>query len=228
MKVKLPYAQVGSTKIDLQRGQRCGFEEVIYAPGKTQEQLEKICLFFIRSQRPLILTRLEEKPFRTLKKDFPNLEYNRLAKVAFFLPRKNKGKKTLKNFVLVVSAGTSDIPVAEEAVVILGCLGLPVERLYDVGVAGLDRLLVHKQILQRSSIIIVVAGMDAALSSVVSGLVRCPVIAVPTSCGYGAHFKGLAPLLSMLNSCSAGVGVVNIDNGFGAAILAAKIMKCAR
>ena len=159
-----------------------------------------------------------------LKKTFPKLKYNHLARIAFFLPETSKRRLKFSRQALIVSAGISDIPIAEEAYCLLKVLGISARRLYDVGVAGIQRLLVHKRRLRSASCIIVVAGMDAALASVVSGMVRCPVIAVPTSCGYGAHFQGLASLLAMLNSCAAGVGVVNIDNGFGAGVLAYKIL----
>lgn len=222
---KRSYVQLGFAKIDIQRNKRCGFYEIIYAPGKTREQLKKICDFFFRSKKPLVLTRLERQDYQELKKTFPRLNYSHLARIAFFLPSKLKtNKKISRHHVLIVSAGTSDMPVAEEASVMLEVLGISTRSLYDVGVAGLQRVLANKAKLRRAACIIVVAGMDAALASVVGGMVRCPVIAVPTSCGYGAHFEGLASLLAMLNSCAAGVGVVNIDNGFGAGILASKIL----
>ncbi len=224
MRAKHHYAQVGFAKIDLERARRCGIEEAIYAPGKSVSQLEKTCKFFFRSRKPLILTRLEQVVYQELKETNPYLKYNPLARIAFFLPGRTGQKQKKNSFVLVISAGTSDLPVAEEAFVTLKVLGITARKLYDVGVAGINRLLVHKRLLSRASCIIIVAGMDAALTSIVAGLVRVPVIAVPTSCGYGAHFKGLASLLTMLNSCAVGVGVVNIDNGFGAGVLAYKIL----
>lgn len=219
------YANLKFSKIDTERNRRCGFEEIIYAPGKTLEQLKEICNFFLHSRRPLILTRLEQAVYKELKTTFPKLKFNRIARVAFFLPASGYSIKRTFGRVLIVSAGTSDTPVSEEVFSILKALRVPVSRLYDVGVAGVQRLLINQNKLRKANCIIVVAGMDAALASVVAGLVKTPVIAVPTSCGYGSHFKGLASLLSMLNSCSAGVGVVNIDNGFGAAVLAAKILR---
>ncbi|MEW6008422.1 MAG: nickel pincer cofactor biosynthesis protein LarB [Candidatus Omnitrophota bacterium] len=224
MRDKFSYVQVGVAKIDIQRPRRCGIEEAIYAPGKTVSQLEKTCKFFFRFRKPLILTRLEQAVYQKLKKTNPYLKYSSLARIAFFLPEAAKKKRKIKSFVLVISAGISDAPVAEEVFVTLKVLGLRTQKLYDVGVAGINRLLAHKRLLNRASCIVVVAGMDAALTGVVAGLVKAPVIAVPTSCGYGAHFRGLSSLLTMLNSCAAGVAVVNIDNGFGAAVLAYKIL----
>ncbi len=145
------------------------------------------------------------------------LRYDPLARIAYHIPR---SRKTLRGFVVVVTGGTSDLPIAEEARMTLELLGSRTASLYDVGVAGVHRLLSQWRLLRRARVIVVVAGMEGALASVVAGLVRCPVIAVPTSVGYGAHFQGLAPLLTMLNSCVPGIGVVNIDNGFGAAYLA--------
>jgi NCAIR mutase (PurE)-related protein len=220
---KRAFAKLNCANIDIDRYRRCGFEEVVYCPGKSIAQLETICDFFLRSKRPLFLTRIEKHIYEKLKKSFPLLKYNTLARAAFF-PQKTKLKFKSNRHILIVSAGTADIPVAEEAFVTLNVLGVKARKLYDVGVAGIKRLLVNQPKLRCASCIIVVAGMDAALASVVSGLVKSPVIAVPTSCGYGAHFDGLASLLSMLNTCAAGIGVVNIDNGFGAGILAYKIL----
>jgi len=222
---KRGFHNLGFANIDTERGRRCGFEEVVYAPGKTLDQLKKICELFIRSRKSLLLTRLEETNFEKLRVVLPQLRFNPIARVAFFLPRAVKPANKNSTHVLIISAGTSDMAVSEEARVTLEVLGVKVRKLYDVGVAGIQRLLSNKSKLRRASCIIVVAGMDAALASTVCGLVKSPVIAVPTSCGYGSHFKGLASLLAMLNSCAAGLGVVNIDNGFGAAILAAKILR---
>lgn len=219
------FHSLGFANIDIDRGRRCGFEEVIYAPGKTLDQLKKICSLFVKARKRLLLTRLEETDYEKLRVVLPRLKFSPIARVAFFLPRGIRIARKKSAHVLIVSAGTSDMAVSEEARVTLKALGIPVRKLYDVGVAGIQRLLSNKYKLRQASCIIVVAGMDAALASAVCGLVKGPVIAVPTSCGYGSHFKGLASLLAMLNSCSAGLGVVNIDNGFGAAILAAKILR---
>lgn len=214
------YCELGFAKVDVDRARRRGFPEVIYAPGKTLQQLKEIAAKLTRRKQTLLITKLEEKTYSCLHKTFPELRYNPRAKIAY------TGKKAVlnpKGLVLVVSAGTADMPIAEEAVVVLEQMGSRVRRLYDVGVAGVHRVLQHKVLLRRARVIIVVAGMEGALASIVSGLVCSPVIAVPTSVGYGANFKGLSSLLTMLNSCSPGIGVVNIDNGFGAGYLAGLI-----
>lgn len=199
---------------------RRGYSEVIYCPGKTKEQLKNIARELIRNKQELLLTRLEKDIFSYLKKSLPQLKYNALAKIGYLVKKQKAAKKGL---VAVVSAGTSDIPVAEEAVVTLEAMGNRVVKLYDVGVAGVHRIMGNMGVLRKAKVIIVVAGMEGALASLVSGLVSSPVIAVPTSCGYGANFGGLSALLTMLNSCSAGVVVVNIDNGFGAGYFAGLI-----
>lgn len=220
MNYKQKSCHLGFARLDLDRKARRGFSEVIYSPGKTKIQLKKIAQELIRNKQDLLLTKLERDIFIYLKKSFPQLKYNTLAKIGYLVKRRKILKKGL---VAVVSAGTSDIPVAEEAVVTLEAMGNRVIKLYDVGVAGVHRVMNHIDIIRKARIIIVVAGMEGALASLVSGLVSCPVIAVPTSCGYGANFGGLSALLTMLNSCSAGVAVVNIDNGFGAGYFASLI-----
>lgn len=213
---------MGFAKIDIDRKARRGFSEAIYCAGKTPEHLAKIVAELIRKKQDLLLTKLDKDKFAYLKKLFPRLKYNPQAQIAYFLKRTRSAGK---GFIAVVSAGTSDIPVAEEAAVTLEVMGRPVMRLYDVGVAGVHRIMHRIEDIKKARAIIVVAGMEGALASLVSGLVRCPVIAVPTSCGYGASFGGLAALLTMLNSCSPGVAVVNIDNGFGAGYFAGLIDK---
>lgn len=214
---------LGFAKIDLQRKLRRGFPEVVFCQGKTRVQIKKIAGEIIKSGGPLLLTKLEKKDFDFLKKIFGKLKYNKLSRIAYIKsPQKTKFKKGI---VLVASAGTADIPVAEEASLTLEVMGSRVKRLYDVGVAGVHRLINNQKLLKQASVIVVVAGMEGALASIVSGLVSCPVVAVPTSIGYGANFKGLSALLTMLNCCSPGVGVVNIDNGFGAGYLASLINK---
>ncbi|MBI4707141.1 MAG: nickel pincer cofactor biosynthesis protein LarB [Candidatus Omnitrophica bacterium] len=220
MAQKHGFCDFGFAKIDTDRTRRKGFSEVIYCPGKTKGHLKKICFGLIKHKEDLLLTRLEKENFTYLKKSIPKLQYNSTAKIAYLLQKKKQAKKGL---VLILSAGTADIPVAEEAAVTLEVMGNRVERLYDVGVAGVHRLLAHMDSLRKAKVIIIVAGMEAALASLVSGLVSAPVVAVPTSCGYGANFGGLSSLLTMLNSCSPGIGVVNIDNGFGAGFLASLI-----
>lgn len=226
------YCELGFAKVDIDRAKRRGFPEVIYAPGKTGQQLKDIALKFIRTRQILLITKLEEKTFASLQKTFPELQYNPQARIAYLSPvlsgaTKGRGKKKVasgsKGLTLVISAGTADIPIAEEAAVVLEVMNNRVRRLYDVGVAGVHRILQHKDLLRRAKVIVVAAGMEGALASIVSGLVSCPVIAVPTSVGYGANFKGLSALLTMLNSCSPGVAVVNVDNGFGAGYMAGLI-----
>jgi NCAIR mutase (PurE)-related protein len=216
------FCDIGFAKIDTDRKARRGFPEVIYCPGKEKSHLKKIAGKLISHKQELLLTRLEKDTFVYLKKSFPELKYNLKAKIGYLAKVRLKLSGGL---VLVISAGTSDIPVAEEAAVTLEVMGNRLERLYDVGVAGVHRLMKNMALIRKARVIVIVAGMEGALASLISGLVSCPVIAVPTSCGYGASFKGLAALLTMLNSCSPGVGVVNIDNGFGAGYLASIINK---
>lgn len=211
---------MGFAKLDTDRKKRKGFAEVIYCPGKNKEHLQKIAKKIVKLKEDLLLTKLDKAAFSFLKKSIPVLKYNPLAKIGYFLANP---KKSLKGHVLVISAGTSDIPIAEEAAQTLQVMGNRVERLYDVGVAGVHRLMSNVDKLEKANVIIVVAGMEGALASLVSGLTKSPVIAVPTSCGYGSSFSGLAALLSMLNGCSPGVTVVNIDNGFGAGYFASLI-----
>jgi NCAIR mutase (PurE)-related protein len=217
---KKGFCDLGFAKLDTDRLRRKGYAEVIYCPGKERVYLKKISLYLSQHKQDLLLTRLDKSTFSYLKKSIPRLNYNPAAKMGFLLTKKEAPKKGL---VLVVSAGTSDIPVAEEAAVTLTLMSSRVERLYDVGVAGVHRLMRNIELLKKAKVIVVVAGMEGALASLVGGLVRCPVIAVPTSCGYGSNFQGLSALLTMLNSCSPGIAVVNIDNGFGAGYFAALI-----
>lgn len=214
---------MGFARLDLDRYKRRGFPEVVYCPGKTKEQIKKIAQEILKSKAPLLLTRLKPKDFKYLKESFAKLSYNKLAGLAFI---KSSQKPNLKEgLVLVITAGTSDIPVAEEACLTLELMGNRVKKLFDVGVAGVHRVINKHRLLKEASVIVVVAGMEGALASLVSGLVSCPVVAVPTSCGYGSNFQGLSALLTMLNSCSPGVSVVNIDNGFGAGYFASLINK---
>jgi NCAIR mutase (PurE)-related protein len=212
----LPFAT-----IDHHRLLRQGFPEVIFGGGKTPEQIEAIAARLAARGEGFLATRLERAVGERLRAGFPAVELNELARTAY-LPG-DRPPLPGRGTVLVVTAGTSDLPVAEEAVVTLRAAGDCVDRLTDVGVAGIHRVLAQRERLLSAAVVIVVAGMDGALASVAGGLVRAPVIAVPTSVGYGAAFGGLAPLLTMLNSCAAGVTVVNIDNGFGAAMAASRI-----
>ncbi len=219
MASKCGFSDLGFAKVDTGRLARRGFPEVIYCPGKTKKQIKEICAEIIRHKQGPLLTRLDKEAFSYLKRSLPGLKYNPLAKIGYFTLK----RKTRVGFVIVISAGTADLAVAEEAAVTLEVMGDKVVRLFDCGVAGVHRLMHQIETIRKAKVIIVVAGMEGALASLVSGLVSSPVIAAPTSCGYGASFGGLSALLTMLNGCSPGVGVVNIDNGFGAGYLASLI-----
>ena len=217
---KAPFADVGYAKVDLHRKTRQGAAEVIYGAGKTPEQIAGILEVMERNgQGRVLITRLDAEKAAVLTERFP-LRYEAAARIGMLgEPPAPDGLGT----VVVATGGTSDIPVAEEAALTAEFLGSRVNRLYDVGVAGLHRTLAHLDELMNASVVVAIAGMEGALASVLGGLVDCPVIAVPTSVGYGASFGGLSALLSMLNSCASGVSVVNIDNGFGAGFLANRI-----
>ena len=217
-----PTESLGFATIDHHRALRQGFPEVVYGGGKTPDQIVAIAGRIAERGDGVLITRVSSEAVGPLLAAIPGIEHNDLAATAFLRPQ--SPPEPAKKSVLVVTAGTSDLPVAEEAAVTADALGCRAERLTDVGVAGIHRLLARREALDQAGVIIVVAGMDGALPSVVGGLARVPVIAVPTSVGYGAAFQGLAPLLTMLNSCAAGVTVVNIDNGFGAAVAAARIL----
>ena len=216
----LPFEDLGFAKLDHHRALRAGFPEVVLGSGKTPAQTAEIFSRLARHKGNVLATRCEPKQYAAIRKRAPKAEYHELARCV--LLRKDRAIYG-KGRVAVVSAGTADVPVAEEAVVTAQAMGNQVEHFYDVGVAGLHRLLAHSQALMRARVVIVCAGMEGALPSVVGGLLRVPVIAVPTSVGYGASFQGLAALLGMLNSCASNVSVVNIDNGFGAAYVASLI-----
>lgn len=212
-----PFEDIGYAKVDLHRKVRQGANEVIYGAGKTPEQIVGILDIMERNgQKNVLITRLDPEKAAAVAAS-KNITYYETAKVAI---AGEKAAPSGLGHIVVATGGTSDIPVAEEAALTAEFLGNPVIRLYDVGVAGLHRLLNHSEELMSASVVIAIAGMEGALASVVGGLVDCPVIAVPTSIGYGAAFGGLAALLSMLNSCASGISVVNIDNGFGAGYLA--------
>jgi NCAIR mutase (PurE)-related protein len=216
----LPFEDLGFAKVDHHRALRNGMPEVIFGQGKTPSQIASIFSRLARQGGNILATRASEEQFAAIKNKVSKVEYRALAR-AVVLQRDKK--KYGKGIIAVVSAGTSDIPVAEEAVVTAEMMGNDVEHLYDVGVAGIHRLMANRASLTRARVVIVCAGMEGALPSVVGGLVGVPVIAVPTSVGYGAAFKGLAALLGMMNSCASNVSVVNIDNGFGAGYVAALI-----
>ena len=216
-----PVESLGFASIDHHRALRQGFPEVIFGSGKTDEQVVAIAERLAAHGDGFLVTRIEPTAAAAIAARFPAVEVNHVARTALL---RGAPAPRAAGPLLIVTAGTSDLPVAEEAAVTADALGLEVSRLTDVGVAGIHRVLARRGTLEAARVIIVVAGMDGALSSVVGGLVRVPVIAVPTSIGYGAAFGGLAPLLTMLNSCAAGVAVVNIDNGFGAAVAASRIL----
>jgi NCAIR mutase (PurE)-related protein len=216
----LPFEDLEFAKVDHHRALRAGMPEVVFGEGKTPSQLAQIFLRLAEHDGNILATRASEKQFAAVKKKVRRAEYRESAR-AIFLQRDRK--KYGKGTIAVVSAGTSDIPVAEEAIVTAEIMGNDVEHLYDVGVAGIHRLLANFGCLTRARVVIVCAGMEGALPSVVGGLIGVPVIAVPTSVGYGAAFKGLAALLGMMNSCASNVSVVNIDNGFGAGYVASLI-----
>jgi hypothetical protein len=216
----LPYENLGFARVDHHRHLRRGFPEVIFCPGKTAEQVIAIFGRLAASGDTVLATRAEPGLYEALHEEFPQAEYHQIAR-AIVMRGQNEPEPV--GCVAVVSAGTADLPVAEEAALTAELIGSKVEKLYDVGVAGIHRLFDNWEIISRARVIVVVAGMEGALASVVGGLATCPVIAVPTSVGYGANFGGLAPLLTMLNSCATGVAVVNIDNGYGAGHMAAMI-----
>lgn len=207
---------LGFAKIDISRRKRRGFPEIIYSTGKTAEQLINIIREFKKFEDAIILSRLSYSQYKILKKNFPKLKYFKEARIGFL----GKISSQKKGYVLIITAGSADIPVAEEAAVFLELTGNNIERIYDVGVAGIHRLEPFIEKIQNAKVIIVVAGMEAALLSIISGLTKAAVIGVPTSIGYGASFNGLSALLGMLNCCSLGTVVVNIDNGLGAGYFA--------
>ena len=219
----LPYEDLSYAKVDHHRELRNGYPEVIYSPGKSLNQIKGIVENMLaRSTGNILASRAERNVFDTIKSITPDAIYYEEARSVVV---KREEYKTTDDYILVVTAGTSDIPVAEEAAVTAMVMGNQVKRLYDVGVAGIHRLLGNVPIINHAKVIIVVAGMEGALASVVGGLTDKPIVAVPTSIGYGASFGGISALLGMLTSCASGIGVVNIDNGFGAACMASKINK---
>lgn len=219
---ELPFQELGFAKIDQHRNLRTGYPEAIFCQGKTKEQVASIVEKMMENNTNIIATRASREIFEEVKKVAPDAIYHELPRIIVV---KRLEITTSEKVIAVVSAGTADIPVAEEAAITAEIIGNKVERIYDVGVAGIHRLLAKAEQIRNANVIIVVAGMEGALASVVGGLVDKPVIAVPTSVGYGASFGGISALLTMLNSCATGVGVVNIDNGFGAGYLASNINK---
>lgn len=218
----LPFKELGYAKIDNHREVRVGYPEVIYCEGKTVEQIRGIVQFMLTKNNNILGTRATEEMYEAVKQICPEAEYNKLART---ITIRKKDIPVPSTYIAIVTAGTSDIPVAEEAAVTAEILGNKVERIFDVGVAGIHRLFNRLDVIRGAKVVVVIAGMEGALASVVGGLVDKPVIAVPTSVGYGANFGGLSALLCMLNSCASGISVVNIDNGFGAGYLASMINK---
>jgi NCAIR mutase (PurE)-related protein len=218
----LPYENLDFALVDHHRQIRQGFPEVIYCPGKTIAQIKEIASAILRYRAVLLATRAEPDVFEAIKSHFPHVGYNALGKVVYTEPARFHRK--FDNQLVIISAGTSDLQVAEEAYQTSRAFGYRPRKITDVGVSGIHRLFKHKSEIDQAKVIIVVAGMEGALASVVGGLVSVPLIAVPTSTGYGVSFNGVAALLAMLNSCASGVTVCNIDNGFGAAFAACKIL----
>jgi NCAIR mutase (PurE)-related protein len=210
--------------VEPERYERQGFPEAIYCPGKTVRQIVDITRELVKGTGPVIATRADKKVFRALKRAFPKARYCEAARIVIVRTQRTESRPDGR-YICVVTAGTTDVPVAEEAAVTAEVMGTTAERIYDVGVAGVHRLLNHNEKLQKAAAVVVCAGMEGALASVVGGLVRCPVVGVPTSVGYGAAFGGIAALLSILNSCAPNVSAVNIDDGFGAGIIASMICR---
>lgn len=218
-----PYMEMGFAKLDSHREIRSGFPEVVYCSGKTDEYLVSIFKKIYESQGEVFGTRASKEQFELVKNEIPDIRYDQVSRI---LKIEKKGKNKIGKIV-VCTAGTADIPVAEEAAQTAEFFGSNVSRLYDVGVSGIHRLLANVDLLQDANCVVAVAGMEGALASVLGGLVSCPVIAVPTSVGYGASFGGLSALLTMINSCANGITVVNIDNGYGAGYSATQINRLA-
>lgn len=216
------YVDLGCAKLDIHRERRVGYPEVVYCPGKTVSQIKEIIQAMLRMDSNILATRATEALCEEIRQICPDAVYNSLAKT---ITVQKKVMETPDSYIAVVTAGTSDLPVAEEAAVTAEIFGNRVERIVDVGVAGVHRLFDKLDIIRGAKVIVVAAGMEGALPSIIGGLVDKPVIAVPTSVGYGASFHGIAALLAMLNSCAGGVCVVNIDNGFGAGYMASMINK---
>lgn len=213
--------ELPEAKVDIDRERRTGFPEIVYGEGKTAGQIVQIMSRLYHHTGKAIATRVDEAKSRIIKQQLPEAKYH--AEARMFTWFKEPAAAVNDGYISVLSAGTSDLPVAEEAALIAECFGNAVERIYDIGVSGIHRVFAQLERIRNSNVIIVAAGMEGALASVIGGLVSKPVIAVPTSQGYGANFQGLAPLLSMLNACSPGVAVMNIDNGFGAGYYASLI-----
>ncbi|MDP9579784.1 UNVERIFIED_ORG: NCAIR mutase (PurE)-related protein [Bacillus sp. 1751] len=221
------YENLGFAKVDHHRKRRQGFSEIIYGEGKSAEQIILIIKSLKFKNNHVLVTRISEEKAENVLKEYPEFTYNPVAQLLFW-KHKETNMDNNQGYIAIVCAGTSDLRVAEEAAITAETLGCKVRRIYDVGVAGIHRLLDNIEEIQNATVSVVVAGMEGALPSVIGGLVSRPVIAVPTSVGYGANFHGLSALLTMLNSCASGISVVNIDNGFGAAYNAVLIQRLAQ
>lgn len=217
---RLPFGDIGDAKVDHHRALRCGFPEVIFCEGKTASQVRGVARELLEHGGVVLGTRASAAHYQAVAQIASDARYFEAARI-LLVDRRSEPPR--RGHIVVATGGTADIPVAEEAAISAEAMGNRVTRLFDVGVAGLHRLLAHQEVLRSARVIIAVAGMEGALPSLIAGLVDVPVVAVPTSVGYGANFGGVAPLLTMLNSCASGIGVVNIDNGFGAAALASRI-----
>ena len=215
-----PLKDMGFAHLDTHRELRTGYPEVVYCEGKTPEQLAKIMEFLLSKDAPILGTRASKEHFAAVKNMSPELSYDELSRTITL--RRNVRELT-ESYVAVVTAGTSDIPAALEAAVTAELFGSRVEKVFDVGIAGLHRVLHRIDVIRKAKVVVAVAGMEGALPGVLGGLIDAPIIALPTSVGYGANFQGLSALLTMLNSCAAGIAVVNIDNGFGAGYMADKL-----
>lgn len=220
LEIQSAFGDMDFAMIDNHREMRVGYPEIIYGEGKTDEQVMQICVYMTSTNQNVLVTRAQESMFDAVKEKCPNAEYNHLGRTIRIV---NKPLEISEHKIMIVAAGTSDLPVVEEAYETARILGNRVEKIVDVGVAGIHRLFHKLDQIRQARVVIVVAGMEGALASVVGGLVSKPIIAVPTSVGYGANLGGVATLLAMLNSCASGVSVVNIDNGFGAAYNASMI-----
>ena len=223
----LPFEDLGFAKLDHHRHLRTGFPEVIFSQGKTCGQVAEIFARLSARSHVVLATRATPEQAEAVRAAVPDSEYHALARLITWRHPEHREPRSREPLIAIVAAGTADLPVAEEAAITAEMTGWPVDRVYDVGVAGLHRLLANSERVMRASVVVVVAGMEGALASVVGGLVKAPVVAVPTSVGYGASFGGLSALLSMLNSCASGVAVVNIDNGYGAGYYAALLAEMA-
>lgn len=217
-----PYADLGFAKLDLDRSARKGFSEVIFGEGKTVDQIVRLLEKLVTAERRVLATRVSAEAAKAAQARIPEIVHNETARTLYWKSSEAPAVR-FRGYVAVVSAGTADQPVAEEAVVTAEAFGCKVERVYDVGVAGIGRLFANLELIRGATAIVVVAGMEGALGSVLAGLVRTPIVAVPTSIGYGANFHGLSALLTLINACAPGISVVNIDNGFGAGYYAASI-----